>query len=69
MTPAVAKDVRSHVEDNKYDETEFDKTGHQSVGLAVIEQKNVIPKSGKSMATSKWEYWLFCVFCESASRV
>ena len=29
---------------------------HNNVGLAVLEQKHVIPKSGKRMPTGKWEY-------------
>ena len=34
-----------------------------SAGLAVIEQKHVIPTTGKRIPTTKKEYWTFCLFC------
>ncbi len=40
---------------------------HNNVGLAVLEQKHVIPTTGKRMPTSKWEYVTFCIFCESSA--
>lgn len=39
---------------------------HDSVGIALIEQKNIIPSTGERVPTSKWEYWTFCVFCGSS---
>ena len=53
-----------HIEETTLDEDALKPVGPRSVGLAVIEQKTVIPSSGPSMATTKWEYWTFCVFCE-----
>ena len=38
--------------------------GRDKVGLALLEQKNVIPTTGKRIPTSKLEYWTFCMFCE-----
>ena len=35
-----------------------------TAGAAVIEQRSVIPKTGRRMPTSRWEYWLFCLYCE-----
>lgn len=36
----------------------------QSVGLALIEQTNVIPTTGARKVTTQWEYWTYCAFCE-----
>ena len=33
-------------------------------GLAVIEQLQAIPRTGKRMTTGKWEYITFCLYCE-----
>ena len=30
---------------------------HNSAGLAIIEQRQAIPTTGKRLVTSKWEYW------------
>ena len=35
---------------------------HNNVGLAVLEQKHVIPSTGRRIPTSKWEYATFCIF-------
>jgi hypothetical protein len=37
---------------------------HHSVGLAVIEQKSTIPQTGERKTTTKWEYWLYIIYCE-----
>ena len=37
----------------------------ENVGYAVIEQRDVIPSTGKRKPTTQWEYWTFCIFCES----
>jgi hypothetical protein len=39
-----------------------------SVGLALIEQTNVIPTTGARKVTTKWEYWTYCAFCGSFYR-
>ncbi|ORX36955.1 putative autophagy protein [Kockovaella imperatae] len=36
--------------------------GSRSAGLAVIEQIQVIPKTGKRIPTSRWEYITFCLY-------
>ncbi|ORY26764.1 putative autophagy protein [Naematelia encephala] len=33
-----------------------------SAGLAVIEQRQAVPLTGKRLITSKWEYWTFVLF-------
>jgi hypothetical protein len=38
---------------------------HDNVGLAVLEQKSIIPTTGKRILTSKLEYWTYCIFCVS----
>jgi hypothetical protein len=38
---------------------------HDTVGLAVLEQKSIIPTTGKRIPTSKLEYWTYCIFCVS----
>ena len=69
-TPLPADSQPQHVEDTpKGIDDDIDHKSpaflaQQSVGMAVIEQKTVIPTTGARMVTSKWEYWLFCVFCE-----
>ena len=42
----------------------------QSAGLAVIEQRQAIPTTGKRLVTSKWEYWTFVImyFNSNGSR-
>jgi hypothetical protein len=38
-----------------------------SVGLALIEQTNVLPTTGARKVTTKWEYWTYCAFCKDIS--
>lgn len=40
---------------------------HNSAGLAVSQQQDLIPTTGGRKVTTKWEYWTYCVFCEFAS--
>lgn len=40
------------------------KDAHNNAGMAVIEQRGVIPSTGKRIPTSKWEYITFCIFCK-----
>lgn len=37
--------------------------GHDTAGLAIIEQQTVIPQTGDRIPTSKWEYLTFLIFC------
>ena len=41
--------------------------GVHNAGMAIIEQAQVIPKTGRRMPTGKWEYITFCLYCESQS--
>ena len=41
------------------------KDAHNSVGLALIEQGTAIPQTGERLVTTKWEYWMYIVYCES----
>ena len=34
------------------------------VGMAMIAQERVIPITAERKVTTKWEYWLYTVFCE-----
>ena len=38
--------------------------GVHTAGMAVIEQIQVIPKTGKRIPTGRWEYWTFVLYCE-----
>lgn len=38
--------------------------GHDSAGMAVIEQINIIPQTGERMPTTRWEYISFLMMCE-----
>ena len=60
---APTNDEEEQIKTRTLEEDELKSAGPKSVGLAVIEQKTVIPSSGPSMATTQWEYWTFCVFC------
>ena len=65
QSPEVPKVPTEHVEDVEDVDPDLKGVrGVDRVGLAVIEQKTVIPQTGERMITSQWEYWLFCVFCE-----
>ena len=64
------KGVSEHVEtvpantaDRKLANAATSGGARKNVGLAVLEQKHVIPTMGKRMPTTKWEYIFFCVFC------
>ena len=35
-----------------------------TVGLAVMQQQELIPTTGERKPTTNWEYWTYCVFCE-----
>ena len=37
---------------------------HTTSGLAVIEQLQAIPRTGKRIPTGRWEYITFCLYCE-----
>lgn len=37
---------------------------HSKAGLALINQQEAIPTTGKRMPTSRWEYIFFCIFCK-----
>jgi hypothetical protein len=41
----------------------------KTAGLAVIDITHTIPTTGKRKVTTKWEYWTYCAFCKSSSRV
>lgn len=36
-------------------------------GVAVINQREAIPTTGKRMPTTRWEYISFCIFCTKLS--
>ena len=36
---------------------------HNTVGLAVMEQQELIPTTGERKSTTSWEYWTYCIFC------
>jgi hypothetical protein len=56
-----------HLEHQPTDRIGNDKT--TNVGEAVLEQKNVIPTTGKRIPTSKWEYITFCIFVSIVSAL
>ncbi|ORX37517.1 putative autophagy protein [Kockovaella imperatae] len=35
---------------------------HNTVGLAVMEQQELIPITGERKVTTQWEYWTYCAF-------
>ena len=39
--------------------------GVHDAGMAIIEQVEVIPKTGRRIPTSRWEYITFTLYCES----
>ena len=39
------------------------------VGLALIEQERVIPRTADRKVTTKWEYWTYTLFCESGEKL
>lgn len=58
----------SQVEYAQVEDTTKNHDSHgDSVGRAVIEQREVIPTTGQRKPTGKWEYIAFCVFCKRLS--
>ena len=42
---------------------------HESVGLAVIEQRHIIPITGERKITTKKEYWAYVLWCKLVCNV
>ena len=65
-TPAIVPEPRRKSDGAQVEYDENALKGHDTkgdtVGRAVIEQREVIPTTGKRMPTGKWEYIAFCVF-------
>lgn len=38
---------------------------HHSAGLAIIEQRAIIPQTGARKVATKLEYWMYIVYCIS----
>lgn len=74
---SAAPPVSPPLDDQKYDEKHIEHSspvaddngtlveGPHNAGMAVIEQREVIPKTGKRLVTGKWEYITFTIYCSS----
>lgn len=73
MSTTPAKDRITAAKKNDVVEPAFDtadptnmdlkRNAHNTVGLAVLQQQELIPTTGERKVSTKWEYWTYCVFC------
>lgn len=44
------------------DEVDLKRLGHNTTGVAVVEQGHTIPTTGERKTTTTWEYWSYCLY-------
>ena len=67
IVPAEKEDVLPPQAEEVQDARDGKQNAHNAAGLAVMQQQELIPTTGERKTTTKWEYWTYCVFCESTS--
>lgn len=70
VSDETTKDATAHhLEEMETNDSDSSSDMHKKAGIAVIQQQQTIPTTGKRMPTSKWEYIFFCIFCRCSNPV